>query len=137
MEANSQTLISFWGSIIIYLTGGIDNLIITLFVFMIIDYITGILSGIKKKKLSSKKGFIGIAKKILILGIVMVSALVDNLSGGSGVIRNFTIMFYICNEGVSILENGATFNIPFPQKLKLILEEYNKEGDTNDKNTKK
>ena len=56
-----------------YFLGGFDTMLITLLLFMLIDYITGVLVAIKKKKLSSKIGFDGILKKgfiILLLYII-------------------------------------------------------------------
>lgn len=34
--------------------------------------------------------------------------------------RAFVIMFYICNEALSLLENAAVF-VPIPDKLKDVL----------------
>lgn len=126
-EINIQSIISYLGAIIVFLFGGCDNIFICLLIFMAIDYLTGILKAIKNKKLSSRIGFIGISKKCIILGIVCIGSLIDRVIGTENFVRTFVIMFYMCNEGISILENATVFNVPFPQKLKDILLELNKE----------
>lgn len=128
-DINIQSVISYIGAVVVYLFGGVDNMFICLLVFMIIDYLTGIMKAVKRKKLSSRVGFIGISKKIIILGIVCVGALIDKVIGTDGIVRTFVITFYLCNEGISILENATVFNVPFPQKLKDILEELNNENE--------
>lgn len=112
------------GSIVGFLFGGLDGLIITLVVFIIVDYITGVLDAIINKKLSSAVGFVGIIRKILILLIVSVGHFVDAyLLGGGSVIRDACIFFYISNEGISILENVVEMGVPVPEKLVRILEQ--------------
>ena len=119
---------SFLVTGIIYLLGGFDIAIRSLIIFMIIDYITGIISAIKNQQLSSKIGFWGIIKKILMLALVAVSVEVDRLTGESGVFRTIVIYFYVGNEGISILENLIECDIKVPEKLKNILEQITK-GD--------
>lgn len=119
---------SFLVTGIIYLLGGFDIALRSLIVFMIIDYITGIISAIKNQQLSSKIGFWGIIKKILMLALVAVSVEVDRLTGESGVFRTIVIYFYVGNEGISILENLIECDIKVPEKLKNILEQITK-GD--------
>ena len=53
-----------------FIIGGCDILFKTLLVFIIIDYITGILRAIYTKKLSSKIGAKGIIKKVGYIFIV-------------------------------------------------------------------
>lgn len=125
---NIQSIISYIGSIIVYLFGGVDTMFITLLIFMGLDYITGLMKGVKQHKLSSRIGFTGLARKFIVLGIVCIGALVDRVTGTDGIVRTFVITFYLCNEGVSILENASVFNVPFPQKLRSVLLEFNKEN---------
>lgn len=110
---------------------------IALCVFMIMDYITGILKAVKTKKLSSRTGFLGIAKKVIILFIVCVANIIDIMLESNGIIRTFIMTFYICNEGISILENASVFNIPFPEKLKNILEGMRDENNEKGKKINK
>lgn len=107
-----------------YFVGGWDGMLITLVVFMVIDYITGVSCAIIDKNLSSSIGFKGIFKKILILMMVGIAHIIDTYVVRSGsAIRAAVICFYLSNEGVSILENAAHIGLPIPDKLKEILEQ--------------
>lgn len=122
------------GAFISILLGGMDNLMIALFLFIIIDYITGVICAIVEKKLSSEVGFKGIAKKVFILLLVMIAVMLDKLIG-QPVARNLVILFYIANEGLSIVENLGRLGVPYPQKIKEILEQLKEEKTS--KNTEK
>lgn len=122
------------GSFISILLGGMDNLMLALFLFIIIDYVTGVICAIIEKKLSSEVGFKGIAKKVFILLLVMIAVMLDKLIG-QPVARNLVILFYIANEGLSIVENLGRLGVPYPQKIKEILEQLKEEKTS--KNTEK
>ena len=125
-----EFLLGIWSLIatgFIYLMGGLDIAMISLLIIMIIDYITGISSAIYNKKLSSKIGFKGIMKKILMLCLVALSVVIDRLTGESGAIRTLVIYYYVGNEGLSILENLIECNIPFPEKVIEVLDNIKKE----------
>lgn len=109
-------------SVVGYLLGGLDAMLICLFIFMILDYLTGIIKAFKNKKLSSETGFYGILKKITILVVIMVAVQVDIALQLNDVMRYLAIGFYIANEGLSILENAGEIGIPLPEKLKESLE---------------
>lgn len=109
-------------SVIGYLLGGLDAMLICLFTFMVLDYLTGIIKAFKNKKLSSETGFYGILKKITILVVIMVAVQVDTALQLNDVMRYLAIGFYIANEGLSILENAGEIGIPLPDKLKESLE---------------
>lgn len=108
------------GGIIAKLLGGFDTLTIALLTLMAFDYITGIIKSIITKNLSSKIGYVGILKKVLILCIVCVSVVIQSILPESLPIREITLIFFLCNEGLSIIENSATI-IPLPEKLKEVL----------------
>lgn len=114
----------------IYYLGGFDVALKSLLIIIIIDYITGVLSAIYNKKLSSKIGFRGILKKFAYLFIVALSVVLDKILGNTGTVRNLVIYFFVANDGISILENVAEMNIPLPKKLTEILEQLkDKEGE--------
>lgn len=102
--------------------GGMDGLLYALIAFVIVDYITGVLVAIYKKKLSSAVGFKGIAKKIIIFLLVAVAHVLDSqvMNMGSAM-RTAVIFFYLSNEGISILENVTKMGLPVPQKLKDVM----------------
>lgn len=104
--------------------GGLDGLIYALVVFMITDYITGVMCAIADKKLSSEVGFKGICKKVLIFVMVGIGHVMDTyLIGNAGVLRTAIILFYCSNEGISMLENAGHLGLPIPEKLKDVLEQ--------------
>jgi toxin secretion/phage lysis holin len=111
-----------------WLMGGVDGFLYALIAFVIIDYVTGIMSAILQKKLSSDVGFKGIFKKILIFTMVAIGHIIDAyiIKNGSA-IRTAVIFFYISNEGISIIENAANIGLPIPRKLKEILEQLGKD----------
>ena len=114
----------------IYYLGGFDVALKSLLIIIIIDYITGVLSAIYNKKLSSKIGFRGILKKFAYLFIVALSVVLDKILGNTGTVRSLVIYFFVANDGISILENVAEMNIPLPKKLTEILEQLkDKEGE--------
>ncbi len=116
-----------------FIIGGCDILFKTLLVFIIIDYITGILRAIYTKKLSSKIGAKGIIKKVGYIFIVILAALLDKLLNSTGNIRNIVIYMFIANEGISILENWTNMGIKIPKILKDKFNDINKDIDDNNK----
>ena len=108
------------GGTLIALLGGWDQLIIALIILMVLDYITGVLQSIYNKELSSKIGFKGLLKKVLILCVVAVSVVIEKDFGVQAV-REVVIMFFACNEGISVLEKATKMGIPLPKKLQDVL----------------
>ena len=94
-----------------------------------IDYITGVIKAIKKKKLNSKTGLWGIAKKFGYLLIVMLSVVMDKIVGDTGAIRTMVIYFFVANDGISILENWGEMGLPLPQKIFNVLEQLKNDND--------
>ena len=105
-----------------WLVGGFDTMMITLLLFMVIDYLSGVMCGISNKKLSSEIGFKGIFKKVMIILLVGVSNLLGLALGVEG-LRYIIISFYLANEGISIIENASILGLPVPQKVKDVLEQ--------------
>ena len=112
--------------------GGFDGFLYALIVFVVVDYLTGVMVAVLDKKLSSEVDFHGIFKKVVIFALVAVGHIVDSyvIQNGS-VIRTAVIFFYLSNEGISILENASVLGLPVPQKLKDVLEQLKdgKEGE--------
>ena len=107
-----------------YFLGGCDGLLIALVVFVVVDYLTGVMCAIADHKLSSAVGFKGICRKVLIFLLVGIANILDVQVIGSGsVLRTAVIFFYISNEGVSLVENAAHLGLPVPDKLKDVLEQ--------------
>lgn len=119
---------------VVYFLGGLDTALITLLVFIVLDYITGLCKAIMNKKVNSLIGAKGIVKKVGYLIIVALSVRLDQLTGDSGAIRNLVIYFFVANEGISILENWGSMGMPLPKKIFDVLEQIKSEngGDKND-----
>lgn len=121
-----KAIIGVCGGFLSYLLGGWDVMLQTLVILTATDYLTGILAGIFEKKLSSEVGFKGIIKKVCMFCIVGLASVVD-MTVNTELLRNITIVFYISNEGISILENVGRTGVKYPKKLKEILKQLNKE----------
>lgn len=119
---------TIFGSLIGFFLGDLDIFIYSLTAFVICDYISGIIRAGFERKLSSKIGFKGILKKIMIFIIVGIANICDkSLIKNEPMIRNAIIFFYIANEGISILENALAIDLPIPKKLKILLEQFKEE----------
>ena len=117
-----------------YFLGGCDGLLIALVVFAVVDYITGVMCAVSDKELSSKVGFRGICRKVLIFILVGAANILDAQVIGSGsVLRTAVIFFYLSNEGISLLENAGHLGLPIPEKLKKVLEQLHDRSEEDKK----
>lgn len=116
-----------------YFLGGCDGLILALLLFVVTDYITGVMCAAIDKKLSSSVGFKGIFRKVLIFMLVGIANIIDfQVIKQGSVIRTAVIFFYLSNEGLSLIENAAHLGLPVPEKLKNVLEQlHNKNRKDN------
>ncbi|MFU0520096.1 holin family protein [Gardnerella swidsinskii] len=115
------TLVGGWLG---YFLGGCDGLILALVLFVVADYITGVMCAVTDKKLSSSIGFKGIFRKVLIFMLVGIANIIDfQVIKQGSVIRTAVIFFYLSNEGLSLIENAAHLGLPVPEKLKNVLEQ--------------
>lgn len=121
MDKVVDVIISELATVFIYVLGGWDVALICLIIAIVLDYISGLIKAYTNKELSSKIGFKGILKKIGILLIVMLSVLVDRVTGNTGAIRTLVIYYFVANEGLSILENLGQAGIPIPKGIKKAL----------------
>lgn len=117
--------------------GGLDGLMYALIVFILMDYITGVIAAAIKRELSSEVGAKGIAKKVGELILVGVGNVLDRqiLQHGAAM-RTLVIFFYVANEGLSILENLGRIGVPYPKQLKDFLKKL-KEDNNKKKDDKK
>lgn len=111
-------IMAFFCAVFGYLFGEFDGIMTALIALIVLDYITGIIAAFAERKLSSEVGARGIAKKIIMLLTVAVANVVDmSVIGEGNVLRSVAALFYIANEGISLLENGARLGVPMPKKL--------------------
>lgn len=97
--------------------GGWDVILKALIALVILDYVTGVLKAITNKTLSSQIGFKGLIRKIVIFIVVATAVIIQTVVGDAIPLREVTIIFFLCNEGISLLENASEF-VPIPDKLK-------------------
>lgn len=113
-----------------YFLGGCDGLLYALVVFVVVDYLTGVMVAINNKTLSSAVGFKGICRKVLIFLLVGIANILDvNVIGTGCVLRTAVIFFYISNEGISLLENAGRLGLPIPEKVKVVLEQLHDKAE--------
>ena len=103
-----------------YYLGGYDGPLTALAVFMMVNYITSIMCTIVNKKFSKEIGMQGICKKIVIFLLVGIANIFDiTIIGNRNLLRLAVIIFYLANEGNSILNNAEQLGVPIPEKLKM------------------
>ena len=118
------------GAVLGFMYGEVTGLFWALIAFMALDYITGVVVAIIEKRLSSEVGFRGLAKKFLILVFGAVGHIADTyILGGTPAAMSAVMLFYIANEGISIIENAAALGLPVPKKLKDIMAQLKKESE--------
>ena len=141
MDANAikngiLVVFSVIGSFAANFLGGWDASLQVLIALMVTDYITGVLvaavwhksSKSSSGTLNSVAGFKGILKKCMILLLVWIGVLLDDATGAN-YIRMAVILFFIGNEGISLLENLGLMGVPFPAFLRRALEALRDHGD--------
>jgi len=119
------TILGVFGSFVTTLLGGWDTALQTLIIFMIVDYVTGlIVAGVFKKSnksdsgaLDSKAGWIGLCKKGGTLLIILIAARLDIMTG-TEFFRDAAVIAYCINELLSIIENAGLMGIPIPESVK-------------------
>lgn len=108
--------------------GGWDVILKALVALVILDYVTGVLKALTTKTLSSEIGFKGLIKKIVIFIVIATAVIIQSVVGDAIPLREVTIIFFLCNEGISLLENASEF-VPIPDKLKdTLIQLRDKEG---------
>lgn len=125
-----------------YLLGTVNELVIVLMFFMMIDLLTGVMRSFITKTANSTVCLKGIFKKVMMLFVIWVSAGIEFTLVHIGMETNklITVMvtcFFIVNEGISILENAGQIGLPIPKVLKNALEKLNEySGENDEKETK-
>lgn len=125
IKTGALSVIGVIGSYVTTLFGGWDAALVTLIIFMTIDYLTGLMvAGVFKKStkskngaLESRAGFKGLCRKGMILLIVLIATRLD-IMVGSTFIRNAVIIGYVANEAISIIENAGLMGIPIHPALR-------------------
>ena len=122
--------------------GGWDNAVITLIIFMVIDYAMGlIVAGVFKKSeksenggLSSRVCWVGLARKVITLLFVVIAYRLDLLIG-TDYIRTGVIIAFCASELISICENAGLMGVPLPSVITKAIDILkNRSEDNHDDN---
>lgn len=116
--------------------GGCDALLRLLVAMMMADYLTGLaVAGVFKRSnksesgaLDSKAGFQGLARKVAVLLLVYIAVLLDK-AVGTHYVRSTVLLFFVGNEGLSLLENVGLMGVEYPDFLKNMLQALREKGD--------
>ena len=103
---------------------------------MVLDYATGwLVAAVWHKSaksrtgaLDSKASYRGLIKKGVMLSLVWMGALLDQATS-SDFVRDAVCMFFIANEGLSILENTAIMGVPYPVFVQNMLDAIRQASD--------
>lgn len=117
------------GSALSYFIGGVDTMFIVLCVFLLIDYVSGIIVAFVFKnstktetgKLNSTVSFKGLCKKFFVVVLVGVAHFLD-IALGTNFIRGGVIVAFISNETISIIENAGLMGVPIPAVLRKAID---------------
>ena len=120
------TACSAAGAVLAKALGGWDESLQALITFMAVDYVLGIIIALVWKNspktedgsFESNASLKGLFRKGGILAIVYMAVQIDMLAGNSSYIRNTVILFFIANEGFSIIENLGIMGLPMPEVIK-------------------
>ena len=125
------TVLGIFGAAAAALLGGWDGAMMTLCIFMLIDYISGlVLAGVFRKSnksasgaLESRAGLKGLCRKGGMLLMVIVAVRLDMMCDMGGVLRTGVIFALVANEALSIVENLGLMGLPLPEALMQAIEQ--------------
>lgn len=113
-----NTVLAVFGAIVGFLFGDMRGCLVALICFIVLDFITGVLTGVVEKNLSSEVAYRGIVRKLIEIIIVIASHMIDKYICETGdVIMTAVCFLFISTEGISLLENAARLGVPIPNKL--------------------
>lgn len=138
MKATICAAAGIVGALVVSFLGGWDTALQTLVVFMAIDYMTGIIvaavfkasSKSENGGLDSGVGLKGLLRKLAMLCGVTMAYYLDKVAG-TDFVRDATCLAFVCNEGLSIIENFGLMGVPIPAPIRNaidVLMHNDKEG---------
>lgn len=101
-------------------------------ILIALDILTGLFNAIMQKKLTSKRSYIGMFKKVAIFAVVLVAFIVEDHLHVQGA-GEMVSTFFIITESLSILENLKTMGIPLPHFLTDVIQKKNDDKDEDKK----
>lgn len=135
MREGFCSLLGVLGAAVTYLFGGWDTAMITLLIFMGIDYVCGlVVAGIFKNSpktesgaLESRAGWKGLCRKGVTLLIVLVAYRLD-LTMGTTIVKDGVVIAFLVNELISIVENAGLMGVPIPAVITNAIDMLNKKA---------
>lgn len=115
-----------------FVYGGEMRFIYALIILMFIDMVTGVLKALKNKNLWSRKSTYGFGRKVLVFMIIILANIIDSTFNFNGVLVYVTVIFYLLNEALSIIENYALLGGKIPKQLQEALELLKEKNDAVD-----
>lgn len=136
MKTSILSVIGIIGSGLAALFGGWDTAVVTLVIFMAVDYATGLTAAAvfhksKKSKtgsLESRAGWKGLCKKGVTLLFVLIAHRLDLVLGAS-YIRDAVVIAFAANELLSIVENAGLMGVPIPAVITKAVDVLNQRGE--------
>jgi len=117
------------GTVVSSFLGGWDVALKVLVVFIVADYVTGVLAALKRRQLNSEVMFWGGIRKGALMLVIAIAVLLDELIGNQApVFRMLALYFYIAREGLSVIENLGLLGVWVPDAIKQILEQLQRDG---------
>ncbi|NUU80188.1 phage holin family protein [Paenibacillus xylanilyticus] len=133
MSPAINTFAAISGAFVSFAFGVWDELLSLLVIAMAVDYVTGIAAAVRSGTgLNSNIGFWGLARKGLMLTVILLAHRIDLLMG-TDIIKGGAIYFYLVNELISITENYARIGLPLPNKLRQAIAVLKKEEELSDR----
>lgn len=131
------TFIGMLGSAIASIFGGWDTGLVSLLIFMALDYVSGlVVAGVFHKSnktdtgsLESKAGWKGLCRKCMTLVFVLVAYRLD-LVIGTNYIRDAVIIAFLANELISLVENAGLMGIPLPAVITKAIDILQKKSES-------
>ena len=117
--------------------GGWDAALVTLLIFMAVDYISGlIVAGVfhnsnktETGTLESRAGWKGLCRKAVTLLFVLIAHRLD-LVIGVNYIRDAVIIGFAANELISIVENAGLMGVPLPAVIQKAIDILTNKSDS-------
>jgi toxin secretion/phage lysis holin len=125
------------GTALTYAFGGWDKAIYILVVFMVADYITGVVAAFKQKKVDSDVMYWGLLRKGGIMLVIAIAVMLDMLVNAEHpIFRTLVIYLYVAREGLSLVENLGKWGVYVPPFLANVLEQMKDKAEQDQDNIK-
>lgn len=126
-------MVAPFASLLTWLFGGWSQLFGAVLLFIVLDYITGVVDAGVHGQLNPKTGFYGILKKVLYFVPVALAHAIDQIVGPGFIasnqpIQTIVLWFILANEGISILGHLGSLGVPVPGVLKTAIESLRDKG---------